>query len=282
MAINNFLECQKQNVLTTVAIDNGRKKQNPDLATINVSDMYVSIFAADIRGELRYTASNCSTASSSASNETSAIRASNEVSGYAKDMNELIGWSSSAAEEISATEGVSQSAISSLGQTLSSSCQYASQVINNAAATVNASLERIKAAKSNQTEQSTESENTEQQVNKPEKINTEPQKLNDEELVQAENNIQEVNQAGDNISKQAEQYTKGSVEETPVNSSDTTTATAASTESTRNTTTTTASPAATTTESKTTAADTSGLSVVPKTSTEVLPPGLDTQPISTT
>jgi hypothetical protein len=159
VGLNVYLESQKQNIATSVAIQNAMKKRNPGLSdNADFTDSFVSIFSAQIRTEIRDKAEQFNNISNQVGfknekNQIEAINSCNEVNGKVADLKSLLSWAGSASQEIASIPGLSNSAASTVKQAMSETMQFAASTINNSISLANEALSKIKVIPDNQNEQ---------------------------------------------------------------------------------------------------------------------------------
>lgn len=151
MVSSAYLESQKLNIVTNIVIANGGGKGSLDSNESNNIDSLISIFGGNIRNEIRAKAESCNQTSSSIllkdnNDQGNAVNSCNDVNGKVFELQQLRSWAGAATQEIAATPGIPDATINTLGQTMDTTLQFASDAIGNAVATANESLSRIQLA----------------------------------------------------------------------------------------------------------------------------------------
>lgn len=148
MGFGLYLESQKQAIANSVAMQNSISKRNPQLNQgLDVSSSFISIFSDQVKAAIRTQAAKCNETTNQIllknNKNVEAVKSCSEVNQEIAELQTLTSWAGGASQEIASLPGISNSAITSIKQNLSSAINFGVSAINETAANANEALSKI-------------------------------------------------------------------------------------------------------------------------------------------
>ncbi len=150
-----YLESQQRNISANVAMQNALNQKNPEQGkNADFTSTMISVFNFNVRNEIKQKAQACDNTSSEAcfnkqNGQADVLKACGAINGKVAGLQSLIGWANEASQEMAATPGLSESALSTLKQNWSETSNLASSLINNSINYANEVLTKISQPQSN-------------------------------------------------------------------------------------------------------------------------------------
>ncbi len=149
MAVNLYLESQKNSIATTVILQNAMKEQNQNYNdSFDVVSSKVSIFSVKVNAEIREKASQCNNISNQILYEKG--KAQNElgssvsdINGKVEELQSLVNWAGSVSQDLANTPGISDTAITSIQQNMGETVKLGESLVRNSVAQASEVLEKV-------------------------------------------------------------------------------------------------------------------------------------------